>query len=107
LCLLGLLLGIIWLFQIHSLLWIFIAGSFFYFFYSAINPLSDNLSKRTADQRKIEFGSIRSWNSFGFAFISLISGFYFSKFGMGHFSIPMIVIALLALVLSFYINDVD
>lgn len=104
---LGVLLGIIWLFQMESLLWIFIAGTFFYMFNTAINPLSDNLAKKTATQFNVSFGSIRSWSSIGFAVVSLGSGFFFTKYGLGYFSIPMIAFAVIAFILALNLRDVD
>ena len=99
---LGTVAGTAWLFQIESLIWIFIAGSFFYFFFTAMNPLSDNLAKRTGDEHKVSFGSIRSWGSLGFAVISLGSGFLFSSIGIEHLAIPMFTLAIISFVLSLF-----
>ncbi|CAM4125542.1 MFS transporter [Lederbergia lenta] len=104
-CLLGVLIGVIWIFKLESLIWVFVAGSFFFFFFSAINPLSDNLSKRIADEQKVSFGSIRSWGSFGFAVISLGSGFLFTAISVEYLSIPMFLIAIIAFILALGLQD--
>src|SRR5690606_22318417 len=52
-------------------------------------------------------GSIRSWSSFGFAIISLASGFYFNKMGVGSLAIPMIIVAGMAFLLSFTLKDAN
>jgi PPP family 3-phenylpropionic acid transporter len=104
-CVLGMVIGIAWLFQLESIVFIFIAGCFFYFFFTALNPLSDNLAKRIADEHKVSFGSIRSWGSLGFAVISLGSGFLFSYIGIEYLSIPMFTIAGITFILSIGLQD--
>ncbi|MBS4200430.1 MFS transporter [Bacillus sp. FJAT-49732] len=105
--LIGIFIGIFWIFQLNSLGWLFAAGSLFFFFFTALNPLSDNLAKRIADEQKVSFGSIRSWSSFGFAIISLASGFYFNKMGVGALAIPMMIVAGMTLMLSFTLKDAN
>ncbi|MBS4178243.1 MFS transporter [Lederbergia citrea] len=104
-CMCGMVIGIGWLFQLESLIWIFVAGSFFYFFFTSLFPLSDNLAKRTGDEHNVSFGSIRSWGSFGFSVISLGSGFLFSAIGVKYLAFPMLGLAVISLLLSFGLQD--
>ncbi|MCJ8007559.1 MFS transporter [Lederbergia wuyishanensis] len=105
--LIGILMGIFLIFQLSSLAMLYVAGALFFFFFTALNPLSDNLAKRIADEQKVTFGSIRSWSSFGFAIISLASGFYFNKMGVSSLSIPMMIVAGMTLILSFTLKDAN
>lgn len=104
-CLLGLVASVVWLFQIDSFIWVLIAGSVFFFFFSPIVPLADNLGKRQSQLHSVTFGSIRMWGSIGFALFSLISGFLLSKFGIGFLVIPMTVLAILTCFLSLLLSD--
>ncbi|WP_062108898.1 MFS transporter [Bacillus niameyensis] len=101
----GSLLGMVWIFQTSSLVWIFVAGSFFYLFYNTLFPLSENLSKRMADQEGISFGVLRSWPAIGFAVLTLGSGFFFAKMGIGYLWLPMILLGMIALILAFRLKD--
>jgi len=102
---LGSILGLVWIFQLTHIGWIFVAGSFFFLFYNAIFPLSENLTKRLADQNGVSFGSIRSWAAIGFALISLISGFLFAKIGIQYLAYPMIFIGIMLFLLSLRLKD--
>ncbi|MGM0876376.1 MAG: MFS transporter [Bacillota bacterium] len=104
-CLVGLVASVFWLFQIDSFLWVLIAGSVFFFFFSPIIPLADNLGKRQSQLHSVTFGSIRMWGSIGFALFSLISGFLLSTFGIGFLVIPMTVLTILTCFLSLLLSD--
>ncbi|MBO1515235.1 MFS transporter [Metabacillus bambusae] len=104
-CLLGLVASVIWLFQIDSFHWVLIVGSVFFFFFSPIIPLADNLGKRLSQLHTVTFGSIRMWGSIGFALISLFSGFLLSKFGIGFLVIPITVFAIITCLLALLLSD--
>ncbi|MFV2048979.1 MFS transporter [Metabacillus sp. YM-086] len=104
-CLIGFSVSVIWLFQIDSFLWIIIAGSLFFFFFSPVNPLADNLAKRQSQIHSVTFGSIRMWGSIGFALVSLFSGFLLTKFGIGFLAIPITVLAVSTCLLSLTLTD--
>lgn len=104
-CLLGFVFSVIWLFQIESFLWVIIAGSLFFFFFSPVHPLADNLAKRQSQLHSVTFGSIRMWGSIGFALVSLFSGFLLSKFGIGFLAIPITVLAITTCFLSLVLTD--
>ena len=101
----GSVLGLVWIFQLSHIGWIFVAGSFFYLFYNALFPLSENLTKRLADQNGVSFGSIRSWAAVGFALISLLSGFLFAKIGIQYLAFPMIFLGVITFLLSLRLTD--
>ncbi|MCR2823014.1 MFS transporter [Lederbergia panacisoli] len=103
--LIGILIGIFLIFKLSSLVWLYAAGALFFFFFTALNPLSDNLAKRVADEYKVSFGSIRSWSSFGFAILSLASGFYFNKMGVESLALPMMTVAGITFLLSMTLTD--
>ncbi|MBS4204829.1 MFS transporter [Lederbergia citrea] len=102
---LGSVLGLVWIFQLSQIGWIFVAGSFFYLFYNALFPLSENLTKRIADQNDVSFGSIRSWAAVGFALVSLVSGFLFAKIGIQYLAFPMIFLGIMTFLLSLRLTD--
>lgn len=104
-CLLGFVACVIWLFQIDSFFWILVSGAFFFFFFSPVNPLADNLAKRQSQLHGVTFGSIRMWGSIGFALISLLSGYLLSLFGIGFLIYPITVLAILTCLLSLFLSD--
>lgn len=106
LLIIGSIIGLAWIFQLSSLLWIFVAGSFFFLFYNTLFPLSENLSKRIADQEGLSFGELRSWPAFGFALFTLVSGFFFARMGIQYLWIPMVGLLLVALAMTFSLQDV-
>ncbi len=105
-CLLGFVVSVIWLFKIDSFLWIIIAGAFFFFFFSPVNPLADNLAKRQSQLHSVTFGSIRMWGSIGFALVALLSGYLLSMFGIGFLVIPITILAITTCLLSLSLSDV-
>ncbi|MBM7603771.1 MFS family permease [Metabacillus crassostreae] len=104
-CLVGFLLSVIWIFQIDSFLWIITAGIFFFFFFSPLHPLADNLAKRQAQIHSVTFGSIRMWGSIGFAIVSLVSGFLLTEFGIGFLVIPVTVFTVITCFLALLLSD--
>ncbi|WP_273123756.1 MFS transporter [Bacillus weihaiensis] len=105
-CLVGFVLSVTWLFQLNSFTWILIAGSFFFFFFSPVNPLADNLAKRQSIIHSVTFGSIRMWGSIGFAIVSLFSGFLLSEYGIDFLVIPITFFAVSTCLLSLVLSDV-
>ncbi|KRG11728.1 hypothetical protein ACA29_15165 [Lederbergia galactosidilytica] len=103
--LVGSIIGIIWIFQVSTLTWIFVAASFFYLFYTSVFPLSENLTKRIATEHQLSFGTLRSWAAWGFAFITLVSGFFFAKLGIQYLLYPVLLFAILAFILATRLTD--
>lgn len=66
----------VWLFPIvGENFWIlFIASSIFYFFHSALHPLSDTITLEWASKGSFNFSTIRTAGSIGFAVMSVIAG---------------------------------
>lgn len=81
-CVIGLILGSTIFFQMTTLVSILIVGAIFYFFTTAIGGLGDSLAQRRADELKINFGSIRTWGSIGFATSSLLIGLLLNEIGI-------------------------
>lgn len=104
-CLVGFLLSVIWIFQIDSFIWIVTAGIFFFFFFSPVHPLADNLAKKQSQIHSVTFGSIRMWGSIGFAVVSLLSGFLLSEFGIGFLVIPITVFTVITCYLALLLSD--
>lgn len=105
-CLIGVLISVMWLFQIDQFIWLLAAGTLFFFFFTPVIPFSDSLAKRTAYVQKVTFGSIRTWGSLGFAVISLLVGWLLNKIGIGYLAIPVIAFTLITCVLSLVLKDI-
>ncbi|HEX7063729.1 MAG TPA: MFS transporter, partial [Bacillales bacterium] len=105
-CLIGLILSSTVLFQMNSFAAFMLACAVFFCFMSPIGALGDSLAQKTADQKKIPFGSIRTWGSIGFSTTALITGQVLSVIGVGNIIFPYLFYAGAAFLLSFFISDV-
>lgn len=61
-------------FQMHMFITIFILMLLFYFFQTALNPLSNSLILQSIEHTPHQFGTFRLWGSIGFAIMVLIAG---------------------------------
>ncbi len=77
-----------------------------FLFLSPLTALGDSLSQKTATLKGVSFGRIRMWGSLGFAVTSLVTGYVLTIIGVQYVMFPMVVMALLALSMSFLISDV-
>lgn len=105
-CLIGLIVGSAIFFQMNTLISILIMGAIFYFFTTPIGALSDSLAQRRAEERKIEFGSIRSWGSIGFALSSLLIGQILTEIGVQHMVWPYLLFGAIGLIVCLRLKDV-
>ncbi|TFB14241.1 MFS transporter [Filobacillus milosensis] len=84
-----------------------IIGFFFYFFATPIGGLGDSLAQRRADDLEVSFGTIRTWGSIGFATSSLVIGQVLDMFGVEYMIWPYLGFALIALIVTFRLTDVE
>ncbi|ADC51866.1 major facilitator family putative sugar symporter [Alkalihalophilus pseudofirmus OF4] len=77
-----------------------------FLFLSPLTALGDSLSQKTATLKGVSFGRIRMWGSLGFATTSLLTGYVLTTIGVERVMIPMIIMAVLALVMALTIEDV-
>lgn len=105
--LIGSLVGVMLIAPTTHIFWLFCAAAFFYFFYNTFFPLSENLTKRYADQVGANFGVIRSFPAFGFAIVTLISGFIFKQLGISYLSLLLLILGGITLLFGFLIEDVQ
>lgn len=105
-CVIGLILGSTIFFQMTTLVSILIVGAIFYFFTTAIGGLGDSLAQRRADELKINFGSIRTWGSIGFATSSLLIGLLLNEIGIQFIYWPYLFFGTIALIVILKLKDV-
>lgn len=106
-CVLGLIIGSTVFFQMTTLVSVLIVGAVFYFFTTSIGGLGDSLAQRRADELKINFGSIRTWGSIGFATSSLLIGLLLNKIGIQYIYWPYLFFGTLALIVILNLKDVE
>src|SRR5699024_3811456 len=77
---------------------ILITGIIFFFFVTPIEPLSDSMAQRRANEVGVSFGAIRSWGAVGFAVSSLLVGELLARIGIQYMIFPYFFFALTALI---------
>lgn len=107
LCALMLLITGIIFFQMNGLIALLITGAIFFFFVTPIEPLSDSMGQRRANEVGISFGAIRSWGAIGFATSSLMVGELLSRIGIEYMIGPYIFFGLIATIVAFRLKDVQ
>jgi len=107
LCALMLLITGLIFFQMNELIPILIMGAIFFFFVTPIEPLSDSIAQRRANEVGISFGAIRSWGAVGFALSSLIVGELLSHIGIQYMIWPYLFFGLIAFLVAFLLKDVN
>ncbi|MBM7553387.1 MFS transporter [Thalassobacillus pellis] len=105
LCLIGLLISSIFLFNMDAFTSLVIIFAFFFLFMSALGGLGDNLAKKTSMNNHIPFGKIRMWGSLGFACTSLITGKILSIIGIQYLYFPFFIIVAMTIMIGFLLND--
>ncbi|MEQ6377159.1 MFS transporter [Bacillaceae bacterium S4-13-58] len=105
-CLGGLLLSTLVFFQMTALATILIMAAIFYFFVSPIGALSDSLAQRKSVQLGVNFGSIRTWGSIGFAVSALIFGEILGRVGIQHIMWPYFSFGIIAFISCLFLTDV-
>lgn len=106
-CLLGAILGAVFMFNIYNYILLIFAVFFFFAFMSPVGGLGDSLSQKTANRLSVSFGSIRLWGSLGFAIMSLLGGFLLAKIGVQYIFLPFLFFILLTLGIAFGVKDVE
>lgn len=107
LCALMLLITGLIFFQMNELIPILMMGAIFFFFVTPIEPLSDSIAQRRANDVGISFGAIRSWGAIGFALSSLIVGELLSHIGIQYMIWPYLFFGLIAFLVAFLLKDVN
>ncbi|MDC3416996.1 MFS transporter [Aquibacillus salsiterrae] len=97
----------VWLFPLlgNNFLLLLLVACSFYFFQSAINPLSDAISLELSAKENFQFSNVRTFGSLGFAVMSVIAG------SLIEYSIDAIFILysslmFIALIVSFWIPNI-
>jgi MFS transporter, PPP family, 3-phenylpropionic acid transporter len=106
LCLSLLLISSLFMFYGESFFYLMILGAVFFSFMAPLTAMSDSLAQKTAITHKIQFGSIRSWGSLGFATTALLGGQLLNIFGINAIAIIYPISVCLALLIGFKISDV-
>lgn len=107
LCALMLLITGMVFFQMNGLVAFLVTGTIFFFFVTPIEPLSDSMAQRRANEVGVSFGAIRSWGAIGFAVSSLIVGELLSRIGIQYMIWPYMFFAIMALIVAFRLKDVN
>ncbi|SDJ78040.1 MFS transporter [Sediminibacillus albus] len=105
-CLAGLLISSLIFFQMNMLASILLMGAVFYFFISPVGALSDSLAQRKSQQLSVDFGSIRTWGSIGFAVSSLLIGEMLARIGVQHMVWPYFLFGAASLLACITLTDV-
>lgn len=95
----------VFFFQITEFYALFIFGFMLFIFVAPTTALGDSLTQKTAMQQGLSFGRIRMWGSLGFAFTSLVSGFFLERVGVSYLYIPFLLFTLLALSMAWLVTD--
>ncbi|MFC3884613.1 MFS transporter [Bacillus songklensis] len=106
-CLVGVIISSIILFQMGSFLTLLFLCGVFFSFMAPIGALGDSLAQRTSQFIGTAFGTIRMWGSIGFAVTSLIGGHILSRIGIDNLLYPYLVFALIAFGLVWKVSDVN
>src|SRR5699024_12836161 len=88
-------------FSMDGLIAFLITGIIFFFFVTPIEPLSDSMAQRRADEVGVSFGAIRSWGAVGFAVSSLLVGELLARIGIQYMIFPYFFFAFTALIVTF------
>ncbi|MCT8137926.1 MFS transporter [Anaerobacillus sp. CMMVII] len=105
-CLIGALIGSLFMFLSTTYVLLIVAVFFFFGFMSPVGGLGDSLTQKTANQLSVSFGSIRMWGSLGFAIMSLLSGFLLAKIGIQYIYLPFLFFTIISLILTLRVTDV-
>lgn len=71
-------------FQMHEFSFVLLFMLLFYFFQTALNPISNSLILTAIEKTKYHFGTFRLWGSLGFAFIVLVASPFIQWVGVGN-----------------------
>ena len=105
-CISGLLAGSLLFFQADLLPMLLLLAAVFFFFISPVGALSDSLTQRKSEQLHINFGSIRTWGSIGFALSSLLVGRLLGVIGVENMVWPYFAFGVAAFIACLSLTDV-
>lgn len=106
LCLLGMAITGVILFQLGSLMWLMIITSLFFAFMIPVVALGESFTYKTTNMMGISFGSLLIWGSFGFSITSLVGGQILSVIGIEQLLYPVMITTIIAFFLSLKLTDV-
>ncbi|MDQ0243597.1 PPP family 3-phenylpropionic acid transporter [Bacillus fengqiuensis] len=106
-CLIGMTISSVILFQMNSFFALIFLCGLFYSFMSPVGALGDSLAQKTSSVLGTAFGRIRMWGSVGFAATSLIGGALLARIGLDYLLYLFLVYALVTLVLIRKVSDVN
>lgn len=106
-CLAGVLISSIVMFQVHGFLLLLLVCGVFFSLFIPIGALGDSLALNTAQTVGSSFGRIRMWGSAGFAVTSFIGGQILLKIGIGNLMYPYLLFSLLTFVICWKLTDVN
>lgn len=104
--LIGILASVPILFQTEDQWLLMILMVFFFSFASPVGALGDSLAQRTALNVGINFGSIRTWGSLGFALTGIFIGYVLRSIGIENLLFPYLIYISIALLLVLRVKDV-
>ncbi len=87
-------------FRMHEFYAVFVMMLLFYFFQTALNPISNSLILRTIENTGHQFGTFRLWGSIGFAVMVLISSPFIDWMGIDKLGYLYGLFLLVTIVLS-------
>ncbi len=105
-CIFGLIITSVIFLQMTTLAYILVMAFVFFFFTSPIGALSDSLAQRKSVQLGVNFGSIRTWGSIGFAFSALAVGEVLDWIGVQYLMWPYVLFGLATLLFCSRLTDV-
>src|SRR5699024_8881911 len=88
LCIFMLFITVMIFLSMNGLIAFLITGIIFFFFVTPIEPLSDSMAQRRANEVGVSFGAIRSWGAVGFAVSSLLVGELLARIGIQYMIFP-------------------
>ncbi|MGY3312988.1 PPP family 3-phenylpropionic acid transporter [Peribacillus simplex] len=93
------------LYDSSSYLQLILFAMLLYFFLMPIDPLTESLNFTIAEKSGISYGSIRTYGAFGYAVISLITGYVMSYFGANSLAFLFAGIGLISFIVSWIMPD--
>lgn len=93
------------LFDSSEFVWLFLFAMLVYFFLMPIDPLSESLNFTMAEEKKISYGSIRTYGALGFAVLSLVTGYVMSYFGVNSVAILFVALGVISFIICWVMPD--
>ncbi|MBT2755640.1 MFS transporter [Mesobacillus foraminis] len=107
LCLVGLIVSSIVLFQMNSFASLIVLCGVFFSFMAPIGALGDSLAQKVSQLADTSFGRIRMWGSIGFAVTSIIGGWILFQIGIDRLLYVYLIFAFASLVIVLRVSDIE